>query len=76
MTTQEGDKKIVILSYCGADSSERGRLTNKFRLRPVYHPLSKLRDWICPIKGCAYQAFTKSRAPLENSVLDKLLQNV
>lgn len=40
--TQEEDTKTVLLPYCGAVSSQIGRLISKFSFRPVYRPFSKI----------------------------------
>lgn len=41
--TEQVENRIVLLSYCGAVSSQVG-------LRPIYHPLNELQDWMLPVK--------------------------
>lgn len=44
------EKKIIMLPYYGTVSSQIGRLTGKFGFWTPYRPLSKLKNWLCPVK--------------------------
>lgn len=46
----EEEKRCKLLPFYGAVSMKFGRLAMRSQLRPVYHPLNKLGQWLHPLK--------------------------
>lgn len=40
------ETKLLMLPFCGYRPSKIGRLVDKYDLKPVYYPLTKLRHWL------------------------------